>query len=63
LEEDKVGVFLPCNVVVQEHQNGDIEVSIIDPEEMIRPIRNLNLTEFAIGIKQSMVQVLSKFDS
>jgi uncharacterized protein (DUF302 family) len=63
LEEDKVGVFLPCNVVVQEHQNGDIEVSIIDPEEMIRPIRNLNLTEFAIGIKQSMLQVLSKFDS
>lgn len=28
LEEDKTGVFLPCNVVVQEHENGDIELSM-----------------------------------
>lgn len=62
LEEDKVGVFLPCNVVVQEHQNGDVEVSIVDPEEMMRPTQNLNLKAFAIGVKQSMQQVLRKFE-
>lgn len=62
LEENKVGVFLPCNVVVQEHDNGDVEVSIIDPEEMIRPTHNLNLQTFAIGVKQSMQQVLRKMD-
>ena len=61
-EEDKVGVFLPCNVVVQEHENGEVEISIIDPEEMIRPTQNLNLQSFATGIKQSMLQVLRKID-
>lgn len=62
LEEDKAGVFLPCNVVVQEHENGEVEISIIDPEEMVRPTQNLNLQTFATGIKQSMLQVLRKFD-
>lgn len=62
LEEDKVGVFLPCNVVVQEHDNGDVEVSIIDPEEMMKPVNNLNLTTFATQLRQSMQQVLDKMD-
>ena len=31
LAEDKIGVFLPCNVIVEEHENGDIEVSAVDP--------------------------------
>ena len=31
LSEDKIGLFLPCNVVVEEHENGDVEVSIVDP--------------------------------
>ena len=63
LEEDKVGVFLPCNVVVQEHENGEVEVSIIDPEEMMRPIDNLNLKTFATQVKQSMQQALRKIDA
>lgn len=62
LEEDKVGVFLPCNVVVQEHENGDVEVSIIDPEEMMASVPNLNLKSFAKQVKQSMQDVLHKFD-
>src|SRR6476469_10735250 len=43
LEEDKIGVFLPCNVVIQEHDDGDVEVSIVDPAEMMRPIKNSHL--------------------
>jgi uncharacterized protein (DUF302 family) len=31
--ETHVGVMLPCNIVIQEHENGEIEVSTIDPEE------------------------------
>ena len=29
--EGKIGVFLPCNVVVEENDNGEIEVSAVDP--------------------------------
>ena len=28
--EDKIGVMLPCNVIVEEHDNGEIEVSAVD---------------------------------
>jgi hypothetical protein len=27
--------MLPCNIVIQEHENGEIEVSAIDPVETI----------------------------
>jgi uncharacterized protein (DUF302 family) len=30
--EDKIGVMLPCNVIVQEHDGG-VEVSAVEPVE------------------------------
>ncbi len=59
LEEDKLGVFLPCNIVVQEHDNGDIEVSIVNPEEMVHSLDDLNLKTFATKVKESLLQVLN----
>ena len=45
LLEDKVGLMLPCNVIVQEADDGLIEVAAIDPvasmyadSELIAPI-------------------------
>ena len=29
--DDKAGVFLPCNIIVEEHENGNIEVSAVSP--------------------------------
>jgi len=58
--EDKVGVFLPCNVVVQEHESGQVEISIVDPEEMLHSVDDLNLRSFATEIKQAMQNVLDR---
>jgi uncharacterized protein (DUF302 family) len=58
LEEDKLGLFLPCNVVVQEHDNGEIGISMINPEEMVRSIDDLNLKTFASEVKESLLEVL-----
>lgn len=33
--EPHIGVLLPCNVVVQEHENGTIEVSAVNPLEAL----------------------------
>ncbi len=33
--ESHIGVMLPCNVVVQEHENGEVEVTAINPLESI----------------------------
>jgi uncharacterized protein (DUF302 family) len=33
--ESHIGVLLPCNIVIQEHENGEVEVSAINPLENI----------------------------
>lgn len=43
--ESHMGVMLPCNIVVQEHENGEVEVSAINPLENID--RSLNTTQLA----------------
>ena len=58
LEEDKLGVFLPCNVVVQEHDNGEVEISAVNPEELIHDSDDLNLRSFATEVKTSLLQAL-----
>lgn len=44
--EDKVGTMLPCNVVVQEMENG-VEVAAIDPVASMTAIQNPDLSEKA----------------
>jgi len=56
--DDKIGVFLPCSVVVQEHTNGDTEVSIINPEELLHSVHEPGLRTFATEIKEAMQNVL-----
>ena len=58
LEEDKLGLFLPCNVVVQEHDNGEVEISVINPEEIVHHIDDLNLKTFASEVKESLQETL-----
>ena len=60
LAEDKIGVFLPCNIVIQQHDNSDVEISIINPEELMRGTDNLNLKTFGTEIKEVMQAVLSR---
>jgi len=57
--EDKIGVFLPCNVVVEEHDNGDVEVSAVDPMASMSSVENKNLGELAGEVQQKMKKVIS----
>ena len=38
--EDKIGTMLPCNVVVQERADGQVEVAAIDPVAPMQAIDN-----------------------
>lgn len=40
--ESHMGAMLPCNVVIQEHENGEVEISAVNPLENID--RALNTT-------------------
>lgn len=56
--EDKIGVFLPCNFVVQEHQDGKIEVSAFDPMITMSTANNEDLIPLAIEIQDRIKNVM-----
>lgn len=58
LAEDKVGAMLPCNVVVQEHDGGDIEVSAVDPIASMQAINNPALGEIAGEVQAKLKKVI-----
>lgn len=57
--EGKIGVFLPCNVVVEEHSDGSVEVSAVDPVMMMAPVGNPRLEEMASEVRESISRVIS----
>ncbi len=56
--EDKIGVFLPCNVVVEENENGLVEVSAVDPVSAMMSVNNPALTDLATEIQQKLQRVI-----
>ena len=58
--ENQVGVLLPCNVVVQEHKDGRVEVSAMDPVGAMAMIGNPTLTEIATEVRGRLERVLAK---
>lgn len=62
LVEDKIGVFLPCNFIVEQHENGDIEVSAVDPIASMSAVKNEALGGFALEVQAKMKSVISKLE-
>ena len=60
LIEDKLGVMLPCNVIIQEHEDGSIEVSSINPAVSVGSLNNPKLNNFADHISNILKDVLNK---
>ena len=58
--EPKIGVFLPCNVVVEENLNGVVEVTIVDPIASMQAVENPALGEFAQSIREKLQSVLDR---
>ena len=56
--EDKIGVMLPCNILVQEKENGDVEVSAINPVKTIGVVNNRNLDAIAIEVSEKLNRAL-----
>ncbi|MFT5725405.1 MAG: hypothetical protein ACI9JN_002530 [Bacteroidia bacterium] len=56
--EDKIGVFLPCNVIVEEHEDGVIEVSAVDPIASMSAAKNETLGDLASKVQQKLIKVI-----
>ncbi len=58
LAEDKIGVMLPCNVIIQ--QKGDkIEVAVVDPIASMQAVDNKDLTEIASEVQLKLKSVIN----
>lgn len=56
--EDKIGVLLPCNVIVEENEKEEVEVAVINPLEAMKPVENEILEEFSIEVTNKLQKVL-----
>lgn len=56
--EDKIGTMLPCNVIVEEHENGSVEVSAVNPLESMQAIKNENLKDIANQVHDKLLKVI-----
>ncbi|TRZ41874.1 DUF302 domain-containing protein [Robertkochia solimangrovi] len=57
--EDKIGVFLPCNVIVEENEDGSIEVVAVDPIASMSTVENPDLGEIATDVQNKLKKVIA----
>lgn len=56
--EDKIGIMLPCNVIVQEVDKGQVEVAAIDPVASMRAVANPGLKDIAEQVQGKLKKVI-----
>lgn len=56
--EENIGVLMPCNVVVQEKENGKVQVSVVNPMESMQAVRNESLGAVAGEVTSKLEKVL-----
>jgi uncharacterized protein (DUF302 family) len=58
--EDKIGTMLPCNVVVQQQEDGRVEVSAIDPVASMQAVTHVVLGQIAEDIRSHLQHVIDE---
>ena len=56
--EDKIGTMLPCNVIVQEIDEGQVEVAAIDPVASMQAVSNPALKDVAEKVQAKLKKVI-----
>ena len=54
LAEDKIGILLPCNVIVQELEGSQVEVAAVDPAVAMQSVENKDLEEVASKVRSML---------
>jgi len=58
--EPKIGTMLPCNVIVQDLEDGTIDVAAVDPLASMQSIRNPQLQGIAGEIQLKLKKVIAQ---
>ena len=60
--QPSVGLMLPCNVTVAENDNGDVEVSFVDPLLLMTFFGNRELESIAMEAKERLQRVAAALE-
>jgi uncharacterized protein (DUF302 family) len=58
--EEKIGLLLPCNVIVQELSDGAVEVAAIDPAASMQTVGNPALSAIAGQVREKLQNVIAR---
>ena len=58
--EPDIGLLLPCNVVLRELDNGQINVSMIDPEAMFTIVNNDKVADKVSDVKSRFERIMQE---
>jgi len=58
-QEDKIGTMLPCNVIVQEIGDNQVEVAAVDPTASMMAVDNERIASIAGEIKTKLEKVIA----
>lgn len=58
--ENKIGLMLPCNVILRETDDGKIEVAAVDPVASMQAVENDNLVAIAQQVQMKLKQVIEQ---
>jgi uncharacterized protein (DUF302 family) len=58
--EDKIGIMLPCNVVVEENSDGKVEISAVDPLASMQAVKNESLGNVAEEVRNKLKKVIDQ---
>ncbi|MGK7925151.1 MAG: DUF302 domain-containing protein [Spirulina sp.] len=61
--DDKAGVWYPCNVVVQQREDGKIEIAAIDPLAMFQAVEGQAAREVAQNARIKMQAVMNRLEA
>jgi uncharacterized protein (DUF302 family) len=56
--ENKLGVMLPCNVIVRDAGNGKVEVASVDPVSAMERVGNPQLAPVAAQVREKLQRAL-----
>ncbi len=57
-EEERIGVMLPCNVVIIDREDGTTEVAAVHPEASMMAIQNNGLKSIAREVTDKLEKVI-----
>lgn len=57
-KEDKIGTMLPCNVILQQKEEGQVEVAAVDPIASMQAVQNDELGDMAKSVRTKLQRVI-----